>query len=103
MGDAIEVIQVANEDAEAKLIANQIIEQKLLRASRFKQFSVLVRSNRQSKLLELKFQAKQIPYHITGGTSFFLEEGSKILFATCEFWLILMMMPKRIKPKARIP
>lgn len=71
LGDAIEVIQVANEDSETELIANQIIEQKLLRAARFKQFAVLIRSNHQSKLLELKFQAKQIPYHLTGGTSFF--------------------------------
>ena len=77
LGDAIEVIQVANEDAETELIANQIIEQKLLRAARFKHFAVLVRSNHQSKLLELKFQAKQIPYHLTGGTSFFARSEIK--------------------------
>ena len=77
MGDAIEVIQVADEDAETELIANQIMEQKLLRAARFKHFAVLVRSNHQSKLLELKFQAKQIPYHLTGGTSFFARSEIK--------------------------
>ena len=68
---------MANEDAETELIANQIIEQKLLRAARFKHFAVLVRSNHQSKLLELKFQAKQIPYHLTSGTSFFARSEIK--------------------------
>lgn len=71
LGDCIQVVQVANEDAETERIANQIIEQKLQQAARFKDFAVLVRSNHQSKLLELKLQAKQVPYHLNGGTSFF--------------------------------
>ena len=71
LGDAIAVVQVGNEDAETERICNQIIEQKLQRGARFKDFAVLVRSNHQSKLLELKLQAKQVPYHLTGGTSFF--------------------------------
>lgn len=71
LGDTIQVVQVSNEDAETERIANQIIEQKLQRGARFKDFAVLVRSNHQSRLLELKLQAKQVPYHLTGGTSFF--------------------------------
>lgn len=71
LGDQISVIQVSNEDAETERISNQIIEQKLQRACRFKDFAVLIRSNHQAKLLELKLQAKQVPYHLTGGTSFF--------------------------------
>ena len=71
LGDTIQVVQVSNEEAETERIANQIIEQKLQRGARFKDFAVLVRSNHQSRLLELKLQAKQVPYHLTGGTSFF--------------------------------
>lgn len=71
LGDCIQIIQVGNEDAETERISNQIIEQKLQRGAHFKDFAVLVRSNHQSKLLELKMQAKQVPYHLNGGTSFF--------------------------------
>ncbi len=71
LGDSIQVIQVANEDAETERIADQIIEQKLQQKARFKHFAVLVRGNYQARLLELKFQSKQVPYHLTGGTSFF--------------------------------
>lgn len=71
LGELVEVIQVPDEDAEAERIANEIIEQKLRRGRHFKDFAVLMRGNFQGRLLELKLQAKQIPYHLSGGTSFF--------------------------------
>lgn len=71
LGSHICIQQVSNEETEAEYIANQIIDQRLQRNCQLKDFAVLVRSNYQTKLLEIKLQGKQIPYHITGGTAFF--------------------------------
>ncbi|MDG9667032.1 DNA helicase Rep [Hahella sp. CR1] len=71
MGDEIRIIRVRNEEAEAERIASEIIDMRLKKRAQFKDFSVLYRGNHQSRLLELKLQAYQIPYRISGGTSFF--------------------------------
>ncbi|AZZ94841.1 DNA helicase Rep [Hahella sp. KA22] len=71
MGDEIRIIRVRNEEAEAERIASEIIDMRLKKRAQYKDFSVLYRGNHQSRLLELKLQAYQIPYRISGGTSFF--------------------------------
>ena len=71
LGDEIQVVRVNNEEIENERITNEIMEQKLRRRVRFKDFAVLVRSNHQTRSLEMALQAKQLPYHVTGGTSFF--------------------------------
>ncbi|ABC33072.1 ATP-dependent DNA helicase Rep [Hahella chejuensis KCTC 2396] len=71
MGDEIRIIRVRNEEAEAERIASEIIDTRLKKRAQYKDFSVLYRGNHQSRLLELKLQAYQIPYRISGGTSFF--------------------------------
>jgi len=77
LGEPIRAIQLASEDAETECIANQLLQEKLQRGARFKDFAVLMRSNHQARLLELKLQAKQIPYHLSGGTSFFARSEIK--------------------------
>ena len=71
LGDAITILQVGNEEVEAERVADLILERKMLQQAKFKEMAVLIRSNHQSKLLEMKLQSKQIPFHLTGGTSFF--------------------------------
>jgi ATP-dependent DNA helicase Rep len=71
LGEPIKAMQLPNEEAETEYLCNEVLSKKLLGRNNFKDFAVLVRSNHQSKLLELKLQAKQIPYHVTGGTAFF--------------------------------
>ena len=70
-GEEIRIIQVRNEDAEAERIAAEILDCRLQKKSRYKDCAVLYRGNHQARLLELKLQAYQIPYQISGGTSFF--------------------------------
>jgi ATP-dependent DNA helicase Rep len=70
-GDAIRIIRCGSEDAEAERVATEILTQKLRRNLKFKDFAVLYRGNFQSRLIELKLQQHQIPYNISGGTSFF--------------------------------
>jgi ATP-dependent DNA helicase Rep len=76
-GERIRIIRCRNEDAEAEQIAAEIIDQKLKRDVPFKNFAVLYRGNHQSRLLEIKLQAFQIPYRMSGGSSFFSKNEIK--------------------------
>lgn len=81
MGEPIRVIRCANEDAECERVATEILHQRLGRGMKFRDFAVLYRGNHQSKLLELKLQQHQIPYNISGGTSFFARGEIKDIMA----------------------
>lgn len=76
-GDRIRVIRCRHEDAEAEQIAAEILDLKLKKNIPFKDFAVLYRGNHQSRLLEIKMQAFQVPYRMSGGTSFFAKNEIK--------------------------
>ena len=71
LGEEIRAIRCTTEDTEAERVATEILTQKLRRGLKFKDFAILYRGNHQSRLMELKLQHHQIPYNISGGTSFF--------------------------------
>ena len=77
VGDQIRIIECRNEDAEAERIAGEILNFKLKNKVDFKDFAILYRGNHQSRLLEIKLQAFQIPYQLSGGTSFFARNEIK--------------------------
>jgi ATP-dependent DNA helicase Rep len=76
-GDEIRVIKTRNEESECETIVTELLDQKLKRGAHYRDFAVLYRGNHQSRLLELKLQAYQIPYKISGGTSFFARHEIK--------------------------
>lgn len=76
-GDELRIVRCRNEDAEAERIATEIIDQKLKKGLKFLDFAVLYRGNHQSRLLEMKLQAYQVPYRISGGQSFFSKNEIK--------------------------
>ncbi|MFE8071179.1 DNA helicase Rep [Marinobacteraceae bacterium S3BR75-40.1] len=76
-GDEIRIVRTRNEDNECERIATEILDMKLKRGIDFRDFAVLYRGNHQSRLLELKLQAYQIPYRISGGSSFFSKNEIK--------------------------
>lgn len=80
-GDPIRILQCADEDAEAERIATEIVSQRLQKRSKFEDFAVLYRGNYQSRILELKLQQFQVPYMISGGTSFFDKAEVKDMLA----------------------
>jgi ATP-dependent DNA helicase Rep len=80
-GDPIRILQCSDEEAEAERIATEIVSQRLQKRSKFEDFAVLYRGNYQSRILELKLQQFQVPYHISGGTSFFDKAEVKDLLA----------------------
>ena len=71
LGEHIRVVRCKNEELETERIAHDIINQKIQKSRAFKDFAVLYRGNHQSRLLEIKLQAYQIPYKVSGGSSFF--------------------------------
>ena len=70
-GEPIRVWETANEEDEAERIATSIVDLCLRKRNAYSDFAVLYRGNHQSRLLELKLQHYQVPYKVSGGTSFF--------------------------------
>ncbi|MDN6297072.1 MAG: DNA helicase Rep [Halomonas sp.] len=73
MGDGAPIRVVVNrhEEAEAERVASEILTRRIKESAAWKDFAVLYRGNFQARLLELKLQHYQIPYKMSGGTSFF--------------------------------
>lgn len=70
-GSPIRVISCRNEDAEAERVVTEILTHRIKNDGHYKDFAILYRGNHQARLLEIKLQAYQVPYKISGGTSFF--------------------------------
>jgi len=81
MGDPIRVIRCANEEAEAERVATEILTSRLRYQRKFRDYAVLYRGNHQARLLEIKLQQHQIPYKISGGSSFFSKTEIKDVMA----------------------
>ncbi len=80
-GDAIRVIRCRNEEAEAERVAMEILTLHLKTDRPYSDFAILYRGNYQAKLIELKLQHHQIPYRLSGGTSFFARQEVKDLMS----------------------
>ena len=70
-GDVIRIIPCADEKEEAAMIAAEILHRKHTSRARWGDFAVLYRGNHQSRVFEQAFREQRIPYHLSGGTSFF--------------------------------
>jgi ATP-dependent DNA helicase Rep len=80
-GEPLRVIRCSDEQAEADQVIAEILDHRLRKRTRFGDYAVLYRGNHQSRLLELALQRQQVPYHISGGTSFFARNEVKDVMA----------------------
>ncbi|MGB2145205.1 MAG: DNA helicase Rep [Porticoccaceae bacterium] len=80
-GDPLRFIISDNEEREAERVVNEIIDMRLKRRCKYRDFAILYRGNYQSKLMELKLQTQNIPYDITGGQSFYAKTEIKDVMA----------------------
>ncbi len=76
-GAMIEIYAPESEIEEGEFIARAIKEIKLKDKLRYDQFGVLIRTNALTRHLEEAFLAAQVPYRVTGGTSFFQRKEIK--------------------------
>lgn len=70
-GKPIEIFMPENEMDEASFIAEQILSISMEEGRKYDEFGVLIRANTQSRFLEEAFLENNIPYTMSGGTSFF--------------------------------
>ncbi len=70
-GDPIKILKCRNDEVESERIATEIVERRLRYGGGYRDFAVLYRGNHQSRAIEMKLQAYQVPYKLSGGQSFF--------------------------------
>lgn len=80
-GAPIRLVACADEQAEADRVAAEIAHQQAQSKSPWHEFAVLYRGNHQSKRIEKSLRLLRIPYHLTGGQSFFERTEVKDLLA----------------------
>ena len=80
-GDPIRIVRCANEDAECERVVGEILDHQLRYRGKYGDYAILYRGNHQARLLELKLQNFQVPYKISGGTSFFARNEIKDVMA----------------------
>jgi DNA helicase-2/ATP-dependent DNA helicase PcrA len=76
-GKPIELFYPENETAEANFIAAQIRRLMIFESRKYQDFGVLTRTNSLTRNIEEAFLAEDIPYKVSGGTSFFQRKEVK--------------------------
>jgi DNA helicase-2/ATP-dependent DNA helicase PcrA len=76
-GKPIEFFHPRNESDEADFIAERIQEIRFREGLKYNDFGVLIRTNSMTRPLEEAFLAQNIPYRVSGGTSFFQRKEIK--------------------------
>ncbi|ELA09726.1 ATP-dependent DNA helicase [Moraxella macacae 0408225] len=89
-GEMIRVIKCASDDGEAERVAKEIVTHKLRHGNEWQDYAVLYRSNFQARMLEAQLRQLQVPYKLSGGTSFFARTEIKDIMS----YLRLILNPE---------
>ncbi|CAK0779774.1 ATP-dependent DNA helicase Rep [Gammaproteobacteria bacterium] len=73
-GDPLRVIACRDADAEAEQVAAEILSHRFRHRTEFRDYAILYRGNHQARPVEKALRTLHIPYHLSGGSSFF-EKG----------------------------
>ncbi|VAW54630.1 ATP-dependent DNA helicase Rep [hydrothermal vent metagenome] len=71
MGENIRIIECPGADGEAERVIVELNTHKFQKRSKLGDYAILYRGNHQSRLFEKYLREMQIPYVVSGGTSFF--------------------------------
>ncbi|MGI6292346.1 MAG: ATP-dependent helicase [Bacteroidales bacterium] len=82
-GSKIKLIECLSESDEAQKVAGSIVDFKQKNNLTYKDFTILYRTNAQSRPLEEVFVRMGIPYRIYGGKSFYQRKEIKDVLAYC--------------------
>lgn len=80
-GDPIRVIGCRDDQHESEKVVSELLYHKLKNQATFKDYAILYRSNYQSRPLEKILREHNVPYFLTGGTSFFSRVEVKDIMA----------------------
>ncbi len=84
-GKPIEIFMPENETDEADFIAESILGIALEEKRKYDEFGVLMRANTQGRFIEEAFLQNNIPYTMSGGTSFFERKEIKDVISYLRF------------------
>ncbi len=70
-GNMIDVIECKDEEHEAEVVINRLVNHKLQHNKRLMDYAILYRSNHQARILEKALRDQRVLYQISGGQSFF--------------------------------
>jgi ATP-dependent DNA helicase Rep len=80
-GPELRVIECRNEEQEAEKVVSEIIHIKFTAKAANSDFAILYRGNHQARLFEKALRSHNIPYFLSGGTSFFSRTEVKDVMA----------------------
>lgn len=81
LGDQLRVFAAKDEEHEAESVILRILAHKFEHRTRFADYAILYRSNHLSRGFEAQLRAQNVPYTVSGGTSFFEHAEIKDLVA----------------------
>ncbi|MET1255212.1 DNA helicase Rep [Aliikangiella maris] len=80
-GEPIRVLSVKEDNDEAERVVNEILSRRIKQNLKYRDFAILYRGNHQSRLIERALVIKQVPYKVSGSTSFFARAEIKDIMA----------------------
>ena len=89
-GEPIRVLPCKDAEREAARVVTEIMKHRFRHRTDFRDYAILYRGNHQARLFEKLLRENAIPYHISGGQSFFERAEVKDLLA----YLRLMANPE---------
>lgn len=81
VGDALRILVCKDEPDEAEQVITDILSHKIRAGKRFHEYAILYRGNHQARVFEKVLRHYSIPYHISGGQSWFARSEVKDMFA----------------------
>jgi ATP-dependent DNA helicase Rep len=81
LGDPLSVFAAKNDDHEAESVVLRLLAHQFEHQTKFADYAILYRSNHLSRNFESHLRAQNVPYTVSGGTSFFERAEIKDLVA----------------------
>ncbi|MDQ1363595.1 MAG: ATP-dependent helicase Rep [Pseudomonadota bacterium] len=81
LGDMVRIIECMSAEAEAERVVVEINTHRFQHRSQYRDYAILYRGNSQSKIFEKHLRELQMPYVVSGGTSFFERTEIKDIMA----------------------
>lgn len=81
LGDLVRVIRCKDEQDEGEQVIADLCSTKLKSRANFGDFAILYRGNHQARIFETMLRQQGIPYHLSGGQSWFSRTEVKDIFA----------------------
>lgn len=80
-GEPLRIIMAKNEEGEAERVIAELISQRFMNKTDYRDYAILYRGNHQSRVFEKALLTNRIPYKISGGQSFFAQAEIKDMMA----------------------